>query len=244
LLTTTTFAANNPFVGQWKLNASETKFSDRMKVESAGGKKYVFDFGGGPETIVVDGTAQPGISGTVLAVTEEAPRRWTVVRKANGRTLITARWTLSEDGMTLTDDFTQFAGNGSPMAMNYVYAKKNTAAGFAGDWVSSSTGRLTSAYVLRVQPWEKDGLSFVDPQMARTKNVKFDGKDYPNEGANAGATASIRRVDERTLEMTDKVDGRVVDTRQIVVSPDGKTLTMTVHAAGSSDPQILIFDRQ
>ena len=49
------------------------------------------------------------------------------------------------------------------------------------------------------------------------KNVKFDGKDYPNEGPNAGrgASSSIRRVDERTLVITDKYDGKVTDSEEI-----------------------------
>jgi hypothetical protein len=44
--------------------------------------------------------------------------------------------------------------------------------------------------------------------------------------------------------MTDKVKGEVMDTRQIELSPDLKTLTMTVHPAGQSNPNILVFDRE
>jgi hypothetical protein len=51
-------------------------------------------------------------------------------------------------------------------------------------------------------------------------------------------------VDEHTLEMTDKVGGKVIDSREIRVSPDGKTLTMTVHAPGRSEPDVLVFDRE
>ena len=62
-------AANASFVGDWKLIPSKSKLIDVMKVESVGGNKYVFDLGGGPETIVVDGTDQPGAGGTALSVT-------------------------------------------------------------------------------------------------------------------------------------------------------------------------------
>jgi hypothetical protein len=79
-----------------------------------------------------------------------------------------------------------------------------------------------------------------------TKNVKFDGKDYPNEGPNAdpGSSSSIRRVDEHTLEMTDKFKGKVTDTEQIELSRDGKTLTITVHFAGRDKPNVMVFQRQ
>jgi hypothetical protein len=52
-------------------------------------------------------------------------------------------------------------------------------------------------------------------------------------------------VDEHTLETTDKYDGKVTDTREIKLSPDGKTLTMTVNMPGRrTQPEVLVFDRE
>jgi len=70
------WAANDAFVGEWKLNPSKSKIdlTDQMEVEGVTGNKYAFDFGGGSaETIAPDGTDQPGIAGTTLSVTIEAP---------------------------------------------------------------------------------------------------------------------------------------------------------------------------
>jgi hypothetical protein len=67
LVTGRLWAANDPFVGKWKLNPSKCRFPDEMKVKAAGANRYAFDFGGSnPETIVADGTDQPGVSGTTL----------------------------------------------------------------------------------------------------------------------------------------------------------------------------------
>ncbi len=76
--------------------------------------------------------------------------------------------------------------------------------------------------------------------------MKFDGKDYPNVGPNvpAGLVSSARRVNGRTLEITDKSNGKVAGTQEIQLSSDGKTLTMTVHSAGRTEPNILVFERQ
>jgi len=60
LATCMAWAAESPFIGDWKLDPSKTRMPDEMKVESKGGNKYAFDFGGGVETIVVDGSDQPG----------------------------------------------------------------------------------------------------------------------------------------------------------------------------------------
>ena len=69
---------------------------------------------------------------------------------------------------------------------------------------------MNSPFLIQVKEFQGDGLSFITPSENRTKNVKFDGKDYPNEGPGArrGASSSIQRVDERTLVITDKSDGQ------------------------------------
>ncbi len=67
-------AAENPFIGAWKLNSSLSRMPDETKVESKGGNTYSFDFGGGVgESIVTDGTDQPGRGGTTLSVKADAP---------------------------------------------------------------------------------------------------------------------------------------------------------------------------
>lgn len=239
-------AANDPFVGEWKLNPSKSKMVDEMKVESAGGNKYAFDFGGGkPETIATDGTDQPGIAGTTLSVTVEGPNAWKVVRKKDGRMLLTANWSLSKDGNTLTDDYTELGPDGKGSTVNYVYKRAAGGSGFAADWVSTSA-TITFEYLVKVQPYEGDGLTIIDSTEGLTTNVKSDGKDYPEAGPNApkGLTASARRVNPQTVEITDKVNGKTAFTRQLELSSDLKTLTITMHPASRREPNVLVFERQ
>lgn len=238
------WGAGNPFIGAWKLNPSLSRMPDEMKVENKGGNTYAFDFGGGAETIVVDGTDQPGgYGGTTLSVKAEEPDTWVVERKKDGRLLLRATWKLSKDGSTLTDFFRAFERDGSTvsMSMDYVYQRSGGGSGFAADWQSIKE-TMNSPFVLQVKAYEGDGLSFIIPSEHQTKNVKLDGKDYPNQ--RAGSSSSIRRVDERTLEMTDKVGEKISDTREIRISADGKTLTMTIHAEGGSKPYVMVFDRE
>ena len=76
LTTGALWPSNDPFVGKWKLNPSKSKRTDRMKVEVTGPNKYALDFGGGAETIVADGTDQPGLSGTTVSITVGGPDAW------------------------------------------------------------------------------------------------------------------------------------------------------------------------
>src|SRR6202042_1963098 len=72
-------ATESPFIGDWRLDPSKSRMPDKMRVENKGGNKYVLDFGVGiPEPIVVDGSEQPGVWGTLLSVTAEAPESWIV----------------------------------------------------------------------------------------------------------------------------------------------------------------------
>jgi hypothetical protein len=108
----------------------------------------------------------------------------------------------------------------------------------------STSAQVETAYVVEVRAYEGDGLSIAVPSEGVTKNVKFDGRDYPNPGSRHNIVTSAQRMNARTIELTDKMGEKVVDTREIGIAEDGKTLTMTVHPPGRSVPDVLVFDRQ
>lgn len=43
---------------------------------------------------------------------------------------------------------------------------------------------------------------------------------------------------------TEKIGGEKYDTQDAELSPDGKTLTMTVHLPSQSKPKVYVFDRE
>jgi hypothetical protein len=46
------------------------------------------------------------------------------------------------------------------------------------------------------------------------------------------------------VEITYRSKGTITKTRQFSLSPDLKTLTMTVHLAGEKEPRVYVFERQ
>ena len=58
-----------------------------------------------------------------------------------------------------------------------------------------------------------------------------------------GTTTSGRRLGDRSIELTKKFKGKIIETRELAVSPDLKALTMTRHLVDQRVPIILIFDR-
>jgi hypothetical protein len=244
IATTWLHAVEGSFAGKWKLNPEKSTMHDQMKVTAAGTNRYAFDFGGGPEFIVANGTDQPGLEGSTLAVTPQAARVWRVVRKKDGRMQISAIWTLSPDGNSLRDDFTGYPSNGSSFTIHYIYTPIGGASGFAATW--DSTSEKPGKVEIEVQPYQSNGLSFINETQHSTKNMKFDGKDYPVKDANAeaGAVSSARRVNASTIEFTEKRKGKVTDTQHIQLSADGKTLTMTIQPANGRKPNVLVFERE
>jgi hypothetical protein len=247
LITGTMSAATDPFVGKWKVNPSKTKLIDEMKVESAGENRYKITFEpGAVDTIVADGSDQPALSGTTFSITVKGPNNWTVVRKKDGRTLLSANWELSADGNTLTDDFTGFQSDGSKLTLHFEYRRTAGSSGFVGTWYTES-GQVESGMAVQIQPYEGDGLSIYGPEGQITTNIKFDGNDYPNTGADAppGLTSSARRVNERGMEITRKFKGKFIDTQLIELSADLKTLTLSIQPAGETKPKnVYVFDRE
>ena len=243
----TLWAATDPFVGKWKVNPSKSKLTDEMKVEAVGANKYAITFGpGAVDTIVADGSDQPALQGTTLSVTIEGANNWKVVRKKEGRTIVMGLWTLSGDGKALNDDFTAYQPDGSTIKLHYVYARTAGSEGFTGTWDSSSE-ELNSVIELEIRPYQGHGLSFKGSIYGWAKNMKFDGHDCPDEGPNAtpGSASSGRRVNKHSLELTDKFQGKITETRRIELSTDLKTLTMSMLPAGESKPKnILVFERE
>jgi hypothetical protein len=240
----TSWAASDPLVGTWKLNPSKCQLTDEMKVRALGGNKYAFDFGGDkPVNVVTDGTDQQVSLGTTMSVTPEGPGTWKFVSKKDGRMLSEAIWKLSADGNNLSDAYTIYQPNGSTLRLNYVYRRTAGSSGFAGTWDSTSE-KVNSAYEIQIRPYETDGLSFINLSEQSTQNMKFDGRDYLNHGRNGDYVTSGRRLNDRTLELTNKIEGKVRSTHQVQVSADGRTLTMTIKPVNRSKPNILVFDRE
>ena len=76
---------------------------------------------------------------------------------------------------------------------------------------------------------------------------KFDGKDNPVTGSQTRDTAALRKIDDHTLEITSKKDGKVVSKVRLVFSRDGKTRTQTgqgTNAKGVKTNNTIVYEKQ
>src|SRR5712664_2482182 len=76
---------------------------------------------------------------------------------------------------------------------------------------------------------------------------KYDGKDYPVTGDPNSDMRSLKRIHDRTLELTVKKGDKVTATGRIVVSADGKSRTVTVSGTdptGKEFQSTSVYDKQ
>ena len=76
---------------------------------------------------------------------------------------------------------------------------------------------------------------------------KYDGKDYPVTGDPTSDARSLKKVDDHTLILTVKKDGKVTVSGRIVIAADGKTRTVTTSATDSKGKKVkntAVYDKQ
>jgi hypothetical protein len=68
--------------------------------------------------------------------------------------------------------------------------------------------------------------------------VKLDGKDYPVKGDPGRDTISVKKIDDYTLEMTNKKAGKVTTTIRAVYAKDGKSRAETATGTNAQGQKI------
>ena len=87
-----------------------------------------------------------------------------------------------------------------------------------------------------------------DGTAGRTEvTAMFDGKEYELKGAANPTTRVYRRIDDRSFEYVERVNGRVTVTTKVEISADGKTRTNTTTGTtpqGRKVHNVVISERQ
>jgi outer membrane protein assembly factor BamB len=245
LVTGAVWAKDDPFCSKWKLNKDKSKVTgEQLKIEDLGDNKLKFTHGDESDTITMDGNDQPIHYGRTMSLTKESPTSFKMVIKREGKVLSSMTHSLSDDGNTQTVNGTDYRPDGTTSDFEVVNKRVGSGSGWTGTWESTKVD-FNSPDVWDIEPNGSNGLSFKDAAYKETWSLTFDGKDYPGSGPDvpAGATLSGKRIDAHHFEMTAKINGKVTDHSTFEVSPDGKTMTVTVHQTGQPNPQMYVYDK-
>jgi hypothetical protein len=245
LLAGTLWAADDPFCGKWKLNKEKSKLTgEQVKIQDLGGNRYKWTANNVSDTITYDGTDQPVHFGQTISMAPEGANSWKMVIKKDGRVLSSMTHTISGDGKTQTIKGTETKPDGTTSDFDVTWKKVSGGSGWGGTWESTDV-KFTSPDEWDIEPYTGNGLTFKTPAYKEALSMKFDGKDYEDKGPNVapGSVSAGKRVNTRILDVTDKVKGQVMDHTRYQVSPDGKTLTLTIHETGQPKPLTIVYDK-
>lgn len=129
-----------------------------------------------------------------------------------------------------------------------------------GTWLlipqKSSASANASRYkrvTTRIEPFN-DGLRITYEMVGTRGGVihmewtgKFDGKDYPLQGAEDFITNAYTLIDDHSYRIAIKVDGIPAGVATVVIGPDGKTLTTSTqekNPEGRETTSTAVYERE
>ena len=232
LLLTSTVFAQSRFDGTWEMKMDTLQFSGPPE-------EYLFEKGMYhcvscvPKVDVkTDGTDQKvvGYSYDTLAVRILDDHSIKFTMKKSGKTTFDCVETVSADGKTMTETFT------NTMEAETVSGK----AGFArvgsgppgahalsGQWRMDTVRNDTRAGTLTTYQSTPGGMKISDG--SESHEAPLDGKDHPKDG-DLHSTVSLKLIDDYTMEETDKQDGKIVSVERTTLARDGKSMRVEVSS--------------
>jgi hypothetical protein len=223
--------AQSPFDGRWRTNMDQSKPSPKPIVFSVSKGMYDCSSCSPKIDVKADGQDQSvtGQSYDTISVREVDAKSIAITTKKSGKTVSEQTRTVSDDGNTLTYKITSHPETSdqtvsTEVTLTRVGKAPAGANGTSGSWrinkVNETENGLTRTYKS-----SGDELSMSEPT-GESYTAKLDGKDYPVKGAYGWTSVSLRRLDGRTIEETDKRDGKVLEVDKMTVSSDGKKMTV------------------
>jgi hypothetical protein len=249
LCASTVCQAQSPFDGTWRVDFSQSKLSQKPNSFYIAQGWYHCDTCTPSFVVPADGQDHPvtGQAYDTLSVNASDPHSITLVGKKDGATMFEQTRTVSANGKILTIKSTSHPKDSDKPVTAEVTAKLVGVAPMgvhatSGNWqvlnVKTSENNLIFTYKSN-----GDEITMTDPT-GQSYTAKFDGADYPVKGTYSNNTVSLKRINDHTIEETDKRDGTVTDVSTMTVSPNGKTMTIVDNDKRANTTDTLIAKKQ
>jgi hypothetical protein len=243
------------FVGTWRENQSKSHpfispaFTYTFTAEPDGfitivrGKVQLRD------RVRMDGTdyPTPDIPGRSVSWTKVSNTMYQNTIKQNGNLLGTARWTISDGGMRLTQETTPVRANGqNDMGVIEYLRVSGERDSLFGEWKPIST-RTALPDLFSMTLNDDELRAFYPKYGAVIYTVRLDGKQYPLTGPTAlpGAMTAAEALGTRSLRHITFLNGKPSQETVMSVSTDGMAMTVTTHTPGSADEaSMFVYERQ
>ena len=239
-------AADDPFIGTWKLDLAKSKISGQtIEIQETGSGSYVFKEDAHSDEIFADGLDHLTHFGDTMAITRQSTDTLIVLYKRGNVVTLNTVWKVAADGQTMTYTATGTRPNGLRFTNQMKLRRKTGTSGFSGVWESFDV-ELSSPREIYIEPWSGTGQLITYPGRKQSVRMKFDDKRYPENGPTVAAdsTSSGHRIDAHTIEITERIKDKIIETAKATISADGQTQTIVVTEPGDPKPVVLVYSRE
>ena len=223
--------AQGAFDGTWKIDVNSIEFPKKPDVYLLEGGMYECKTCVPPVKIKADGqdqtvTGQPYFDAIAIKVISDHEIEET--DKKGGKTVATSKRTISEDGNTMTSDFSDStATNAAPVTGKGVWTRVAKApAGshaISGSWRASKFESVSDNGVAWTYKVSGDELTMTSPT-GQSFTAKLDGTEAPYKGDPGTTSVAVKMMGKDTLEETDKRADKVIGVSKMTLQADGKTV--------------------
>jgi hypothetical protein len=216
LLVPTMATAQSPFDGTWKVDLETAKFPEKPDVYLLQNGMFHCKTCAPSVDVQADGqdhkvSGHPYYDMVSIKVVDD--RTIEETDKKNGKTVTTSKTRTSADGNTLMFEFTDrsatnadpVTGKGEETRVAKGPARSHT---ISGSWRMSKMDTLSDNAISITYKVSGDSLSMSNPT-GQSYTANLDGTDAPYKGDPGTTSVSVKKVDQNTLEETDKRDGKV-----------------------------------
>jgi hypothetical protein len=232
----TTAAAQSAFDGTWKVDIDNAQFPTKPYVYVLQDGTYKCSSCVPPIEVKADGHDHM-VTGHVYydAVSIKVINDRSIVEtdKKSGKTVTTETTTVSADGKTMKVEFSDSSQtNARPVTGTAITTRVEAGpAGshaISGSWKMSKMENVSENAAMITFKVEAGALHMSNPT-GQSYDAKLDGTDAPFKGDPGLTSVSVKQIDKNTIEETDKRDGKVIGLQRFEITPDGKTIHITVH---------------
>ncbi len=246
LVAASTAFAENPWVGKWKLDPAQSKLTgDTLRFASRAGGEMTSTSQGHTSKFKLDGQPYKTWSGDEATWKKIDDNTFEQHVKVNGVDLVTNTWIVSSDGKSLKIATKGKRPDGSAIDEMAEYARVSGTKGLAGSWKDTKV-EIKEDQTYEIAEKGPNEIAWTLPEIKATLDATLDGKEVTPEGPTVpkGFTIALLRTSPKTLKMTQKMNGEIINHSTMTLSADGKKITEVGSAAKVNEPYTSVWVKQ
>jgi hypothetical protein len=242
----TVLAADNPWVGKWKLDPSQSKLTgDTIHFVSGAGGEMSYTEEGHTTKVKLDGNPATTWSGAEVSWKKVDDNSYESHATRSGVDLGTSTWTISPDGKSMKVESKGKNPDGSNFDDTADYTRVAGKSGLTGSW-KSTKAKMNEDRTFEMAADGDHGMTWTIPEMKAAVSLKMDSKDYPAEGPTVpkGITLALTPVSSTSFKMMEKMNGMPLWHGTYTLSDDGKKMTVVGSPAKANEPTTEVYLKQ